>query len=135
MSHPAYERISLQDRIEIAKEMEFRKISKKTVVDIANQFHVSREHCYVLEKKRQTLHDMDDLPRKGRPKKVTAKMERRIMREVEKYPFDSSKKLVKRINVGLPEHEIIAATTLRHYAILNGMRCCRPAVKPSLKPH
>lgn len=134
MNNSNYHRVPKAKRIEIAVEMEQRAETGRSVSEIARKHGVSVNHCYRLEKKRRLDPEMNDENRPGRPSKVTPTMERRIIRETLKNPFQSSLKMVKSINEGLEEKERISARTLRHYTLLKGMRCCRPAVKPSLKP-
>ena len=134
MNVSGYKRIPQAKRIEIAVEMEQRSETGRSVSDIARKYKVTANHCYRLEKKHKIDPDMNDDDRSGRPLKVTPTMERRIIRETLKNPFESSLKLVKTINEGLGEKERISARTLRLYTFINGMKCCRPAIKPSLKP-
>ena len=97
-------------------------------------YNVSKKHCYALENKHQIIPEMDDLERSGRPPKVTPILERRIVRETMKNPFDSSLKMVKNINLGLMEEQKISARTLRRYTTLNCMKCYRPAINTQLTP-
>lgn len=61
-------------------------------------------------------------------------MERRIIREIKKDPFQTSLKMAKDVNMGLPEESQIKPRTLRFYALKNKFRCFRPAIKPKLSP-
>ncbi len=134
MNNSNYQRLPKSKRIEIAVEMDQRVETGRSVGEIARNHHVTVNRRYRLEKKHAINPEMDDESRSGRPVKVTPTMERRIVRETLKNPFQSSLKMLKTINSGLTEKERISARTLRHYTLLNGMRCCRPAVKPSLRP-
>ena len=95
MSNDHYKRLSQDKRVQIAVEMEQRNKTGDSVGDIAQRYNVSKKHCYALENKHQIIPEMDDLERSGRPPKVTPILERRIVRETMKNPFDSSLKMVK----------------------------------------
>jgi len=126
--------IPLHERYLAAILMKQRHETGKTVADIHRETEISRNQLYLLESKYQEDQTMVDLERTGRPRKVDALMERRIIRAVEKEPFKDSLKLVKEANSGLEEKKKITAGTLRRYALRNGLFARMPRAKPPLTP-
>lgn len=132
MDKSRHKRILVEKRVEAAVRMEERKNTKETVEHISTTLGISRQHLYSLEKKHKQHPSMNDIEREGRPKKVTPEIERRIVREIKKFPFETSAKLTTNVNTELPPESQIKPRTFRFYAILNGLRCYRPAIKPRL---
>lgn len=134
MEERNYRRLNTPERVEIAIRMTQRARTRETVVYIASFYGISRNHCYDLEKLYQQDPNMGQQERPGRPLKVDANMERRIIREIKKNPFATSTQLTRIVNIGLPQERQIAPSTLRTYAIKNGLISRRPAIKAPLKP-
>ena len=78
---------------------------------------------------------MEDKDRAGRPKKIDHQMERRIIREIKKNPFESSSRITQAVNEGLEEEKQISSSTMRTVVLKVGYFARRPLVKPPLKPY
>ena len=90
--------IPLHERYLATAMMNPRNITGKSVAEIHRETQISRNQLYLLESKYQEDPKMEDLERTGRPRKVDDRIERRIVRAVEKEPFKDSLKLVREAN-------------------------------------
>ena len=125
--------IPLYQRIQAAIMMKNRYQDGASVAEISKKTHISRSHLYSLEDKYSHNPSMEDNSRSGRPLKVTARTERRIVRSIEKDPSQSSVKMVKDINTAMDEEIQITARTFQRYAVRNGLFVRRPSQKPKLE--
>ena len=134
MNSLTYQRIPVHIRIQAAIRMKNRFKNRESVAQISEDMHISRSQLYLLEDKFNEDPTMVDKPREGGPRKVNERMERRIIREIEKNPFQSSNDVKDNINVGLKEEETICSGTVRTVAIRNDLVARRPLAKPYLTP-
>jgi len=112
--------------------MDGRRKAHITVTEIQEGTEISRNHLYLLEDKYHNDPTMAGKPRSGRPAKVDAIMERRIIRAAEKGPFKGSEQLAQEIHIALEPEKQISASTVRRIALKHGLPARMPRHKPPL---
>ena len=70
----------------------------------------------------------DDLPKSGRPKKVTTRLQRSIVRTIITNPFASSEEIKK----DLPDSSLISSSSIRKIMVNEGYRAYKAKIKPFL---
>lgn len=95
---------------------------------IANQLKIAQTSVSYLIKKHRTGIGMDDLPRTGRPRKITPRQERKLMIESKKCCTKTANEL--RNEVGL--ENIVSTSTVKRYLRKNCLFGRVAAKKPAL---
>lgn len=89
--------LTREERLPIA--MEVSKGGKGIMTRVALKYNVSKSTVCKLMKKAQQHKTIENLKRKGRKKKVTPRMERRIMREVDNNNTSSSRQIKESLSL------------------------------------
>jgi len=134
MQNSNYRRISLPQRIEAAIRMSQRSQSGETVGQISQDTGIGKTRLYELERDYKQGQALEDKQRPGRKKKVTKRIEQRVIRELTINPFLPSKKVKHSVNAGLDESNMISDRTVRRIAQSKGLTSRRPAFKFLLTP-
>lgn len=121
-------------RIAAGLRMTLRWKNKESVADISRETGISRSHLYILEKKYLDDPTMEVEERPGRPRIYDEHTERRIVRQINKDPFESASCIVKDINTGMEEEKKISTRTFYRIAHKKGLRSYRPYYRFDLTP-
>jgi len=129
-----YRRISLAQRIEAALRMAQRQQTGETVSQISYDTGIGKTRLYELERSHKEGRSLEDQERSGRKRKVTPKLEQRVVREFQTNPFQPSKQVKHSVNAGLDDSEKLSDRTIRRVAQRKGLLSRRVAFKPFLTP-
>lgn len=126
------QRLPVHKRVEAGYRMSHRSETGEKVTEISEDLGISRSALYSLENKYAEDPSMADKPRGGRPAKVDERLERRIIREIHRDPFQSSVEISNNVNMEIEEEKKISPNTVKSVAHQAGYSACRPLLKPPL---
>ncbi len=112
----------------MARRME----SGETVRQISEELMISEKYLYNLERRYNEGQSLEDKPRSGRKRKVTIRMETRVLHSYRENPFQTSKQVKNRVNMGFDEDLRISDRTVRRIALKHGLHSRRPCFKTPL---
>ncbi|MEN2495658.1 MAG: hypothetical protein MHMPM18_005240 [Marteilia pararefringens] len=136
---PTRRNLMLAERSKIVEMKNSGKTFEKLQVIIISKFFTFLYHesdhlqvsigcCHLTIQKYQEYGIFDDLPKKGRPKKITDRARRSIIRTITSNPFATSNE----IKSSLPENVDVSTQTIRRELVNDGYRAYKAKKKPLL---